>query len=142
MHENINVSQLAERFGVTRSTINTWREQGRLPKPTMGPGQLVVWPVNAVEEFERQMEEVNRAAELCREMIADAEVDLAWRKYAEYGRAFFEDVRIPIMIRFAKVTAFDNFPWTKKLGRAEKCKIQLEAMEFSVLHDRLTGKVK
>jgi len=46
------VRDLTERYGVSRSTIWNWRRTRLLPEPLRIGLNTIVWPPEAIEEFE------------------------------------------------------------------------------------------
>ena len=55
MDDPVGLNQIAERLGVPRATVDTWRHRGQLPEPelTLGPRQLL-WEWAAVEAWARE----------------------------------------------------------------------------------------
>lgn len=49
----LDVRQVAERYGVHRTTVWRWREAGRLPPPVT-IGRVVRWRPDDLERFERE----------------------------------------------------------------------------------------
>lgn len=53
-HALLDASQLAERLGVERETIDSYRTRGRLPEPTMVRGRTPLWSGPVIRRWQEQ----------------------------------------------------------------------------------------
>jgi len=60
-------SELAQRWRVTQSSIKNWRERGQLCYFQLPGSSRVLYPIEAVEEIEKEVMQRERKAEIRRE---------------------------------------------------------------------------
>jgi predicted site-specific integrase-resolvase len=53
----VGLTQIAERLGVPRGTVDSWRHRGKLPEPNLMIGIHPYWEWSSIKDWNRRHEQ-------------------------------------------------------------------------------------